>query len=286
LLSAFFDVTLTALKGLPMKKVYLNLKRFDIPVSYGGINNIASGEHWSKRIVFEIEKLKGCEFTIFFPESSLISALQMASSVKIGCQGIHSEDVRSGGNFGAFTSFRTAKSMKALGVNDVLIAHSEDRKNLEHLLSLGGGSYDSNLIYNEQIGRAEEAGLDVLYCIGEKEDEQIRKYDVIKHQLEVGLKGRDLSRVTIAYEPVWAIGPGKVPPDEAYIRDIVRYIKSIVNVPVVYGGGLKKENAVMLAGIPELDGGLIALTRFGSDFGFNLQDFQTIVATYEKGLNA
>jgi triosephosphate isomerase len=222
LLSAFFDVILTSLKGLPMKKVYLNLKRFDIPVSYGGINNIASGEHWSKRIVFELEKLKGCEFTIFFPESSLISALQMASSVKIGCQGIHYDDVRQGGNFGAFTSFRTAKSMKALGVNEVLIAHSEDRKGLERLLSLGGGNYDSNLLYHEEIARAEEAGLDILYCVGEKEDEQIHKYEVIKHQLEVGLKGHDLSHVTIAYEPVWAIGPGKVPPDEAYIRDIVK----------------------------------------------------------------
>lgn len=268
-----------------MKKVYLNLKRFDIPVTYGGINNIASGEHWAKRIVFEIEKLRGVDLTIFFPESSLLPALEMAHSVKIGCQGVHYDDVKKGGNFGAFTSFRPASSMKALGVSVAMIAHSEDRKGLEYLLSLGGGAGDPNLIYQKEIEKAQASGLDVLYCVGEKEGEQIHKAEVIRHQLEVGLKGADLAHVVIAYEPVWAIGPGKVPPDEAYIRDIVKTIKNIVNVPVVYGGGLKKENAMMLAGIPELDGGLIALTRFGADFGFNLEDFQTIVSTYEKGLD-
>lgn len=268
-----------------MKKIYLNLKRFDIPRSLDGINNIASGEHWSKRIVFETEKLRGCEFTIFFPESSLLSALSMAHSVSVGCQGVHYEDVEKDGNFGAFTTYRTAKSMKALGVQSVLIGHCEERKGLEHLTSLGGGKADINVILNQEILRAQEAGLEVLYCVGEKSEEQERSHDVLSHQLEVGLKGVDLKNVTIAYEPVWAIGPGKFPPDQAYITDVVTFIKSVVAVPVVYGGGLKKENAVMLASIPELDGGLIALTKFGKDFGFSVEDFAAIVAAYEKGLN-
>ena len=83
---------------------------------------------------------------------------------------------------------------------------------------------------------------------------------------------------------MWAIGPGKTPPGEDYIRDIARHIKSIVDCKVVYGGGLKKENAKMIASIEELDGGLVALTRFGKDFGFYLNDFEEIVETYKKGL--
>jgi triosephosphate isomerase (TIM) len=267
-----------------MKKIYLNLKRFDIPLNYGGINNIASGEHWAKRIVFESEKLHGCEFSIFFPESSLIPAISMAHSVKIGCQGVHYDDVEKGGNFGAFTTFRTAKSMKALGVSVAMIGHSEERKGLEKLTSLGGTKVDINPLLNQSVACAENAGLEILYCVGEKAEEQENRYEVIRTQLLEGLKGRDLKKVTVAYEPVWAIGPGKFPPDAPYITDIVHFIKSVVNVPVVSGGGLKKENAVMLASIEELDGGLIALTRFGKDFGFSVEDFADIVSTYEKGL--
>ena len=126
--------------------------------------------------------------------------------------------------------------------------------------------------------------MNVLYCIGERDFEQSKKYDVLKEQLLVGLDGVDLSKITIAYEPVWAIGPGKIPPDRDYILDIVKFIKSILAVPVVYGGGLKKDNAKMLASIEELDGGLIALTRFGNDFGFYLDDFEEIVKTYMEGL--
>lgn len=267
-----------------MKKIYLNLKRFDIPLAYGGINNIASGEHWAKRIVFETEKLRGCDFTIFFPESSLLPAISMAHLVKIGCQGIHYEDVEKGGNFGAFTSYRTAKSMKALGVKSAMIGHSEERKGLEKLTSLGGVKVDINPLLNQEVACAENADLDILYCVGEKSEEQDNRYEVIRHQLQEGLKNRDLQRVVVAYEPIWAIGPGKFPPDQAYISDIVRFIKSVVSVPVVYGGGLKKENAEMLASIPELDGGLIALTRFGKDFGFSIEDFAEIVGTYQKGV--
>ena len=124
----------------------------------------------------------------------------------------------------------------------------------------------------------------LFLCLYGHAEEQDHKYDVLKHQLLVGLEGIDLSKVTIAYEPVWAIGPGKVPPGREYIEDIARFIKSVVNCPVVYGGGLKIENAEMIASIPEVDGGLIALTKFGADFGFTLEDFEKIVLTYEKGL--
>lgn len=268
-----------------MKKIYLNLKRFDIPVSFDGINRNEKCETYGKDITEGIEKMNlDLPVTIFFQESNLLPALSVNKKVKIGCQSVHYEDVSKGGNFGAFTTFRTAKAMRGIGVSDTIIGHCEERKHLNYLLSLGGNSGDINKILNEEVKRAQEAGLEVLYCIGEKAEEQDKKYDVLKHQLEVGLKDVDLSKVTIAYEPVWAIGPGKVPPGKEYIEDIARFIKSVVCCPVVYGGGLKLENAEMIASIPEVDGGLIALTKFGKDFGFTLEDFEQIVLTYERGL--
>ena len=268
-----------------MKKIYLNLKRFDIPKSFDGISKFERNETYGSTITAGIEKMNlNLPVTIYFQESNLLPALSVAKNVRIGCQSVHFEDVKKGGSFGAFTTFRTAKAMKAINVSDTIIGHCEERKYLSYLLSLGGPNGDINKILNEEIKRAQEAGLEVLYCIGEKAEEQEHKYDVLRHQLEVGLKDVDLSKITIAYEPVWAIGPGKVPPGKEYIEDIAKFVKSVVDCPIVYGGGLKMENAEMIASIPEIDGGLIALTKFGADFGFTLEDFEKIVLTYEKGL--
>ncbi len=267
-----------------MKKIYLNLKRFDIPKEYGGINNLAIGSLWAEKIVSGLDQLSGLDYTIFFPEAHLIPAVKEARRVKIGCQGVHFSDVEIGGNFGAYTSFRTAKSMKALGVTEVMIGHCEERHGKQTLIDLGGGAGDVNLVLNKEILCAVKAGLNVLYCIGEKAEEQENRFEVLKRQLTIGLKDLDLSKITIAYEPIWAIGVGKTPPGKEYISEIVNYIKSIYDLKVVYGGGLKQENAKMLASIPTLDGGLIALTKFGADFGFSIEDFSKIVETYKEAI--
>lgn len=267
-----------------MKNIYLNLKRFDVPRADGGVNDLAYGNDYADAIVKKLESLDGVDFTVFFQEAYIIEACKMDNKVNIGCQSVFYDDVEENKNFGAFTTFRTAKSMKALGVNSVLIGHCEERNYLNRLNREFGGKGDINTILNEEVKRACAQNMHVLYCIGEKAEEQDNKYEVLRHQLEVGLKDVDLSLVSIAYEPVWAIGPGKTPPGEDYIRDIAIHIKSIVDCKVVYGGGLKKENAKMIASIEELDGGLVALTRFGKDFGFYLNDFEEIVETYKKGL--
>lgn len=65
----------------------------------------------------------------------------------------------------------------------------------------------------------------MLYCIGEKSEEQDRWQEVLGKQLEIGLKDVDTSRVVIAYEPIWSIGPGKTPADKEYITKIARFVK-------------------------------------------------------------
>lgn len=268
-----------------MKNIYLNLKRFDIPKELGGINDLAKNESYGATIIQGIEDMHlDIPITVYLQEVNLFSALKNKKNINIGCQSVHYLDTSIGGNFGAFTTFRTANSMSSIGVKDTLIGHCEERNHLNFLTSLGGTKVDINKILNEKVKCAVSSGMKVLYCIGEKIEEQENKYEVLKNQLLVGLKDIDLSKITIAYEPVWAIGPGKIPPNKEYIEDIVKFIKSVVPCNVVYGGGLKKDNAEMLASIKELDGGLIALTRFGKDFGFYLDDFKEIVETYMKGL--
>ena len=91
----------------------------------------------------------------------------------------------------------------------------------------------------------------------------------------------DKSKVTIAYEPIWSIGPGKTPADKPYITKIAKFVKEQTGgMDVVYGGGLKTDNAAMLASIPEIDGGLIALTRFAGEIGFYPEEYLDIIRLY------
>ena len=88
-------------------------------------------------------------------------------------------------------------------------------------------------------------------------------------------------KVVIAYEPVWAIGPGKTPPGREFIQEVAQVIKGITGgLDVVYGGGLKADNAQMLASIPEIAGGLIALTRFTGEIGFYPDEYIEIIRLY------
>ena len=128
------------------------------------------------------------------------------------------------------------------------------------------------------------SGLNVLYCIGETSEEQPRWQEVLKEQLDEGLKDTDRTKVTIAYEPVWAIGPGKTPPDSDYIGKIGAFVKETTGgMDVVYGGGLKQDNAAMVAAVPNMDGGLIALTRFSGEIGFYPNEYLEIVRLYLDG---
>lgn len=275
-----------------MKHIFLNLKRFDIPKELGGVNSIAPIREWGKFIISNTqEQLKrykgdGVEFAMYFPEAHLIpavNALCEGSPVKVGCQGVFRDDVAIGGGFGAFTTNRTANAVKAMGVSATIIGHCEERRDKAEILHEAGVTDTKavNRILNREMKRAVNAGLSVLYCIGETVDEQDNWKAVLKEQLAIGLESVDPSLVTIAYEPIWAIGPGKVPPDREYILKIGSYIKEITDgCDVVYGGGLKVDNAKMLASIPVMDGGLIALTRFQGDIGFYPEEYLEIIKTY------
>jgi len=275
-----------------MQHIYVNFKRFDIPPTLGGVNRLGSSQEWARILVAStLPYLKQYDrgevaFTQFYPEAHIIGALQEkgdSPELAIGCQGVYRGDTSRGGNFGSFTTNRPANAMVALGCEDTIIGHCEERNDKNEILALGGNTTRAkvNELLNKEILCAQKAGMKVLYCIGEKESELDDWKAVLSEQLIIGLEGCDLGTITIAYEPVWSIGPGKKPADKAYITKVARFIKETIgNVGVVYGGGLKQENAAMLASIEEIDGGLIALTRFSGEIGFYPDEYLEIIQIY------
>ena len=275
-----------------MKHLYLNLKRFDVPVEFGGVNRVAPIKDWGAFIVENTQDALAkydrseVEFAQFFPEAHILGAAaakKPGSPVKIGCQGVHRADTAVGGNFGAFTTLRPASAAKALGCESVIIGHCEERNFYNDTLAEAGVKDPSatNRILNQEILRAVERGLNVLYCIGEKSEEQPQWEEVLGKQLDEGLAGVDRRRVVIGYEPVWSIGTGKTPAGKDYITMIARFVKERTGgMDVVYGGGLKTDNAEMLASIDEIDGGLIALTRFAGEIGWYPDEYLEIIRLY------
>ena len=275
-----------------MKHIFLNLKRFDVPAALGGVNRIAPLNEWGTYIVKNTqEALKKydpseVEFVQYFPEAHLLNAVAArceGSPVQVGCQSVYRMNTAVGGNFGAFTTNRPVSIMKAMDVNYTIIGHCEERNDKMGILAEAGvvDTKAVNRILNQEIRLAVANGMNVLYCIGEKDTELENWDEVLREQLEIGLAGVDKSKVVIGYEPIWSIGPGKTPAGKDYITKIARFVKEVTGgIDVVYGGGLKVDNAEMLASIPEIDGGLIALTRFQGQIGFYPDEYLEIIRTY------
>ena len=278
-----------------MKHIYLNLKRFDVPTEYGGVNRIAPVSKWASYIVENTQEVlkkydpNEVEFGMYFPEIHILNAVEAKcedSPIKVGCQSIYRADTAVGGNFGAFTTNRCASAMIAAGCETTIIGHCEERNDKAGILAEAGVTDTDaiNRILNQEIKYAIERGMSVLYCIGEKSEEQDNWEEVLGKQLEIGLKDVDTSKVVIAYEPIWSIGPGKTPADKDYITKIAHFVKEKTNgIDIVYGGGLKQENAKMLASIDEIDGGLIALTRFQGEIGYYPEEYLEIIQLYMEG---
>lgn len=166
-----------------MKHIYLNLKRFDVPVELGGVNRLAPVKDWGAAVVSGTQEAlrqydpAEVEFVQYLPEAHLLSAAAArtaGSPVQLGSQGVYRMNTAVGGNFGAFTTNRPASIVKAMGCTSTLIGHCEERNDKKGILAEAGVTDTAavNRLLNQEIRCAQEAGLSVLYCIGETSEEQ------------------------------------------------------------------------------------------------------------------
>lgn len=162
---------------------------------------------------------------------------------------------------GAYTGEISADMLKSIGVNIVIIGHSERRAYF----------HETDFILSEKVTTAIKNNMTVIFCFGEelKDRQNKQHFNLVENQLRDGLfhlQDKDWEQIILAYEPVWAIGTGETAsPDQAqemhnFIRETVRrrFGSTIAeDVSILYGGSVKPENAKEIFSKPDVDGGLI-----------------------------
>jgi triosephosphate isomerase (TIM) len=188
-----------------------------------------------------------------FPALAAVVERSRGSAVRVAAQNMHEEDS------GAFTGEVSAPMLVEVGVEAVVLGHSERRQLF--------GETDEALA--RKLPAALAAGLEPILCVGESEEARDAGQTdaVLKRQLETDLanvRGTDLTRVVIAYEPIWAIGTGRTATPEqaqeaiAFIRDDPRVRGAEADaVRILYGGSVKPDNAAELMAQPDIDGALV-----------------------------
>lgn len=198
----------------------------------------------------EIDKKKYNKQVVFCP-SSIYLPYFIGKSYGCGIQNIASHEM------GAYTGEVSAKQVSSMKIDYAIIGHSERRAYYN----------ETDEVVRQKIELACLEKVKVILCIGEtlEERDSLKTYEVLKRQLTTALKGLDKSsskNIIIAYEPVWAIGTGKVPTNQD-IEDTITFIKNIVNdicshkVMVLYGGSVNDGNVTTLNKIPNVDGYLV-----------------------------
>jgi triosephosphate isomerase len=201
--------------------------------------------------------VEGVESVICSPFTNLPALVEAAkgTDVHVGAQNLHFEDN------GAFTGEISGVMLKDLGVEYVIIGHSERRAYFA----------ETDEIVNKKVVAAFKHGLTPILCVGEKleEREAGQTKDVCKVQTEAafaGLSAEQAAQVVIAYEPIWAIGTGKSSTAED-AQDVIGYIRTLVSglygasvadaVRIQYGGSVKPNNIAEYMAQPDIDGALV-----------------------------
>lgn len=198
-----------------------------------------------------------------FPALETVVNACRDTRVAVGGQNLYWE------NEGAFTGEVSAAMLAAVGCSYVIVGHSERRQYF--------GETDATV--NLKLRAALAAGLNPIMCVGETLEQ--RETDITKAvcevQLKAGLKGfdaKEIDRLVIAYEPVWAIGTGRTASSEdaqtviAFLRKILAECKgedAARNIPILYGGSVKPENIAELMAEPDIDGALVGGASLKAD---------------------
>ena len=199
----------------------------------------------------------GCEVVICVPFTDLVTAVAKTkgTNIHVGAENVHFE------KSGAYTGEISADMLTDLGVEYVVVGHSERRQYFA----------ETDETVNKRAKAALAGGLKPIICVGESlaQREQGVTEELVRMQVKIALNGvtaDELKNVVIAYEPIWAIGTGKTATAEqaaevcTFIRTTVRHLygaRIARSVTVQYGGSMKPANAAELLSQPDIDGGLI-----------------------------
>lgn len=200
------------------------------------------------------------------PFTALEAVAQLVNGQKavgVGAQNCHWQ------SSGAFTGEVSAAMIKACGADYVIIGHSERRQYFA----------EDNALLARKVDQALQHALQPIFCVGEPLEvrEAGRHQQLVQSQLQEGLfhlQEDQFARVIIAYEPVWAIGTGRVASNEqaqeihAFIRSVVRErysAETAQRLHILYGGSCKPANAAGLFAQPDVDGGLIGGASLTAD---------------------
>jgi triosephosphate isomerase len=190
-----------------------------------------------------------------------VAPIVKGSNIWLGAQNCAPEEQ------GAHTGEVSVLQLKDLGVQTIILGHSERRHNYR----------EDDALINKKVKLALQHGFEVILCIGEllEERESGKAEAVCESQVMKGLEGvSDLSRVILAYEPVWAIGTGKTATPEdadaihAYVRKVIEKLYGSIaaeKIIIQYGGSVKPENAAQLMAKENIDGALVGGAALKAD---------------------
>lgn len=219
--------------------------------------SLAEGKNLVRAIVDATRESPLCEVVVAPPFTHLTTIRPMleGSHVKLAAQNCHQE------KWGAYTGEISVDVLKEIGVEYVILGHSERRQYF----------HETHEMIRQKVDRVLDAGLKVIFCCGEPLDvRQAEHHNVfVRVQLEESLfhlSGEQLKHVCIAYEPIWAIGTGvTASPEQA--QEMHDYIRSQISVNydkfltectrILYGGSIKADNAKSLFTQEDVDGGLV-----------------------------
>ncbi len=224
----------------------------------------------AKAVVEKMGKVTDVDIAVCPPYISLkaVARALKDSSVKLGAQDVHWEAK------GAFTGKVSCAMLKSVGVEYVIIGHSEQRQYF----------HETNETVNKKVIAALAAGLLPIVCVGETLDERKtgKLFSIVEAQTKgafAGVSKADALTCTIAYEPVWAIGTGEVAtPEQAnemhvFIRKQISSIydtDTAAAMRIQYGGSMKPDNAKALLALSDVDGGLIGGAALKADDFFGI----------------
>ncbi len=219
-------------------------------------NTIAETEALVKDLIPLVADAK-CDVVICTPYTDLAKAVELTkgTNIKVGAENVHWAEK------GAFTGEISAKMLVELGVEYVIIGHSERRQYF--------GETDASV--NARTKAALAAGLIPIVCVGEtlEQREKNRTKAVVRKQINgafADIPEEDAKKIVVAYEPVWAIGTGKTATDEQ-AQETIKNIRSMIahlygrkfanRLRIQYGGSMNPKNVKGLMAQPDIDGGLI-----------------------------